>query len=126
QEIPERAPSEPRAQAQGFADPTAFAPPPRAREGAETANAKSAAISAHIAAARRAANAAAADVERRDEIESARKAGAKASGGLTGLAQDLFTRHRRPMLLGAAGAMTLLTGVAVIEMRGGHAPERKS
>ena len=123
-DIPERGQSETRAPPTFVANPTPLAAPPR--ETVEAANAKSAAINTHIAAARRAANAAAADVERRDEVDAIRKAANKASSGLASRAQDLFNRHRRPALLGAAGVMTLLTGVAVLEMRGGHAPERKS
>ena len=96
----------------------------RAREGADGGNPKAAAINAHIAAARRAANAAAADGERREELEQARDA-ARSGGGFGRRAAVMFSRHRRPVLLGVAGLMTVLTGVAVVEMRG-HAPTRKS
>jgi localization factor PodJL len=94
----------------------------RGREPAE-GGAKAAAINAHIAAARRAANAAT-DGERREEAASA-GAGAQGAAGLTQRAATLFSQHRRPVLLGVAGVMTVLTGVAVLEMRG-HAPMRKS
>ncbi len=40
-------------------------------------------------------------------------------------ALTMLNQHRRPVLLGVAGIMTLLTGVAVLEMRG-HGPLRKS
>ena len=96
----------------------------RSRDSAEGA-AKAAAINAHIAAARRAAHAAAAtDGERRDDADPV----AANAQGVAGLAQrgaTLFTQHRRPVLLGVAGVMTLLTGVAVLEMHS-HAPVRKS
>jgi localization factor PodJL len=105
--------------------PSLEAPPivaqARGREAAEGNSAKAAAINAHIAAARRAANAAA-DGERRDDAEQARSS---AQEGLTQRAATLFSQHRRPVLLGVAGLMTVLTGVAVLEMRA-HAPVRKS
>ena len=124
QDIPERGSSELRSQAPLVADMAPLAPPTRARESGDASNAKSAAINAHIAAARRAANAASAELDRREDVDASRKA--EAGGGLARRAQDLFTRHRRPALLGAAGLMTLLTGVAVLEMRGARPPERRS
>ncbi len=124
QDIPERAPSETRAPPPLVADMAPLSPPTRARESGDASNAKSAAINAHIAAARRAANAASAELDRREDVDASRKA--EAGGGLARRAQDLFTRHRRPALLGAAGLMTLLTGVAVLEMRGARPPERRS
>ena len=124
QDIPERGQTESRSQPPLVADMAPLAPPARVRESGDASNAKSAAINTHIAAARRAANAASAEVDRRDEGEASRKAAA--SGGFARRAQDLFNRHRRPALLGAAGLMTLLTGVAVLELRGARPPERRS
>ncbi len=120
-DIPDRAASDARPPPLlGAESPTIGAPLRDAGDGA-----KSVAISRHIAAARRAANAAAADSERREEMEEARKA-AKTSGGFAQRAQAMFTQHRRPVLLGAAGLMTVLTGVAVYELRSGHTTVRQS
>jgi localization factor PodJL len=117
-DIPDRAGGEMRPAA-----PVLDAAPTRPRDAAE--GTKAAAINAHIAAARRAANAAAADGDRREDLDSARKS-AQAAGGLAQRAAQMFNQHRRPVLLGAAGLLTLATGVAVVEMRSGHAPMRKS
>jgi localization factor PodJL len=122
-DIPDRSASETRPTAPPSLDAGQIGQPARARDGAE--GAKAAAINAHIAAARRAANAAAADGERREEADKARKGAEVAFSGWTQRAGAAFQQHRRPVLLGAAGLMALLTGVAVLEMRG-HAPVRKS
>ena len=124
-DIPDRSGADARA-ALAEPDPLAvdIAAHGRTREG-DAAQAKSTAINAHIAAARRAANAAAVETERRELVEEARKTAVGANGGLAQRAQTLFRQHQRPVLLSAAGALTILTGVAVLEWRG-HPPERKS
>jgi localization factor PodJL len=122
-DIPDRIAEETRAAAAPIVDPVAVAAQGRSRDGAESA--KAAAINAHIAAARRAANAAASDNDPRAERGKTHKGAEKGSGDWAHRATTLFQQHRRPVLLGVAGALTLLTGAAVYEMRG-HAPVRKS
>ncbi len=122
-DIPDRAVEETRAAAAHVLDPVQIAAQGRTRDGAE--GAKAAAINAHIAAARRAANAAAADSDPREERGKVRKKAETGSGEWAQRAVTLFQQHRRPVLLGVAGALTLLTGAAVFELRG-HAPLRKS
>jgi localization factor PodJL len=124
-DIPDRSAGERRPIAAPSLDAPQIPAQGRGREAAEGNNAKAAAINAHIAAARRAASAATADGERREDVDQVRRTAQNESGGLTQRAATLFSQHRRPVLLGAAGVMTLLTGVAVLEMRG-HAPLRKS
>ena len=94
------------------------APSPRLRE--EPTNAKSAALNAHIAAARRKASAVAESEERTTSAATGGAAQAFAQR-----AQALLAVNSRPVLLGAAGALTLLTGIAAYEWRG-HAPVHKS
>ena len=107
-----------RAPAPAPETPVIAPPPPRLRE--ETAAAKSAVLNAHIAAARRKASAVAESEER------------ETSGPVSGAAQAFAQRahallsvNSRPVLLGAAGALTLLTSIAAYELRG-HAPVHKS
>jgi len=101
----------------------------RASESAEFATPKSA-INAHIAAARRAAQAAltesaAKEGKPRQAAESA-DAGERARGSAGGRAKAFFAARRRPILLGAALLAAIAT-FAVVELRGArHAPMQKS
>ena len=101
----------------------------RASESAEFATPKSA-INAHIAAARRAAQAALAESaakegKPRQAAESA-DAGERARGSAGGRAKAFFAARRRPILLGAALLAAIAT-FAVVELRGArHAPMQKS
>ena len=101
----------------------------RASESAEFAAPKSA-INAHIAAARRAAQAAltesaAKEGKPRQAAESA-DAGERARGSAGGRAKAFFAARRRPILLGAALLAAIAT-FAVVELRGArHAPMQKS
>ncbi|HXT06652.1 MAG TPA: hypothetical protein VN715_06930 [Roseiarcus sp.] len=122
--IPDRGAGERRPMTAPSPEAPQIAAQARGREAAEGNSAKTAAINAHIAAARRAANAAA-DTDQREEFGQIHQGAQRPSGSLGERATTLFSQHRRPVLLGVAGVMTLLTGVAVLEMRG-HAPERKS
>jgi localization factor PodJL len=92
------------------------------------APARNAAINAHIAAARRAAQTAMAEQAAKEQAAAQPAAGAtprpRTVGPTFGHARDMFVKHRRPILLGAtAAALTVAATVAVVELRGGHHKE---
>ncbi|MGD0641484.1 MAG: hypothetical protein ABSC22_12110 [Roseiarcus sp.] len=101
----------------------------RSQETADPSNPKSA-INAHIAAARRAAQAALAESAAKER--NAKQAGVPAEKGDgahdtgIGQAKAFIMAQRRPILLGAA-LVALMATFAVVELRGGHpAPMQKS
>jgi localization factor PodJL len=93
----------------------------------EGSPARNAAINAHIAAARRAAQTAMVEhAEKADAPVAAPRAPKPrlSTGSPLAQAGALIARHRRPILLGAtAAALTVAATVAVVELRGGHVRE---
>jgi localization factor PodJL len=100
-------------------EPGSTLPRPRAAEPDEVAPPKSA-INAHIAAARRAAQAAMGEAAARPAAPAAEE-GESRIAAIGGQAIAFVQARRRPLLLGLAlvAAMAML---AVIELRGGHVP----
>ena len=122
-DLPERAapvaPSRALDGADFLLEPGSTLPRPRAADSSDAAPPMSA-INAHIAAARRAAHAALAD-EPVKPAEPAEAEGSNRIAAVGGHAIAFVAARRRPLLLGLAlaAAMAML---AVIELRGGHAP----
>ena len=84
------------------------------------------AVNAHIAAARRAAQAALADSSGRDRrpkppVGEPSETGERAPDDLAVQAKAFLAARRRPLLLGATLLVAIAT-LAIIELRGGHAP----
>jgi localization factor PodJL len=134
-DIPDRAAKEPARAAPSSArslDDSDFllepgSPTPMRRAGDEAANGRNAAINAHIAAARRAAQAALAESAKRKDESPARRTGepGRPSGLSTGLAaSSLMAARRRPILLGVGGAalLAIVGTLAVVELRSGKPP----
>jgi localization factor PodJL len=122
-DLPERAPpvAPPRALdgADFLLEPGAILPRQRAGESADLAPPKSA-INAHIAAARRAAQAALAD-EAAKPTAPAEEESDNRIAAIGGQAIAFVAARRRPLLLGLA-LVVAVAMLAVIELRGGHAP----
>ncbi|MGA2494798.1 MAG: hypothetical protein ABSF67_17955 [Roseiarcus sp.] len=100
-------------------EPGSTLPRPRAAESSDAAPPKSA-INAHIAAARRAAQAALAD-EAVKPTAPAEEEGDNRIAAIGGRAVAFVAARRRPLLLGLALAAAVAM-LVVIELRGGHAP----
>lgn len=112
------------------AEAPAVKPGPKAAAAAAAAT-KKAALNAHIAAARRAAQSAMSDaVDSGDAAAPARKIrlGNFSAAGVMRQAQDMLANRRRPLLLGGAAlAAVAATTLAYVEFRGGHQqPVQKS
>jgi localization factor PodJL len=122
-ELPERAPTvaPPRALdgADFLLEPGSALPRPHVAESDDSAPPKSA-INAHIAAARRAAQAALADGAAKPAAPAEEETGARIAA-IGGRAIAFAAARRRPLLLGLALAAAVAM-LAVIELRGGHAP----
>ncbi len=95
---------------------------PRSPEPADFSMPRSA-INAHIAAARRAAQAALTEGAAKDrnpkEAAESTETGERAHAALGGQAKAFFAGRRRPILLGAT-LLALMAALAVVELRGGH------
>jgi localization factor PodJL len=100
-------------------EPGSSLPRPRAAESGDAAPPKSA-INAHIAAARRAAQAALAD-EAAKPAAPTEEEGDNRIAAIGGRAVAFVAARRRPLLLGLALAAAVAM-LAMIELRGGHAP----
>ena len=122
-ELPERAPpvAPPRALdgADFLLEPGSALPRPRVAESEDFAPPKSA-INAHIAAARRAAQAALADEAMKPAAPVEEEAGARVAA-IGGRAIAFAAARRRPLLLGLA-LVAAVAMLAMIELRSGHAP----
>ena len=121
--LPERTPPAAPTRALDGADfllePGSTLPRPRAAEASDAAPPKSA-INAHIAAARRAAQAALAE-EAAKPAAPAEEEGDNRIAAIGGRAVAFVAARRRPFLLGLA-LIAAVAMLAVIELRGGHAP----
>ena len=123
-DLPARAPpiAPPRALdgADFLLEPGSSLPRPRVAESNDLAPPKSA-INAHIAAARRAAQAALGEGPARPAAPSAEEPGENRFAAISGQAIAFVAARRRPLLLGLA-LVAAVAMLAVIELRGGHAP----
>jgi localization factor PodJL len=122
-DLPERAPpvAPPRALdgADFLLEPGSTLPRPRAAESNDLAPPKSA-INAHIAAARRAAQAALGEGPARPAAPAVEE-GESRIAAIGGQAMAFVAARRRPLLLGLA-LVAAVAMLAVIELRGGHPP----
>jgi localization factor PodJL len=122
-DLPERAPpvAPPRALdgADFLLEPGSMLPRPRVAESSDLAPPKSA-INAHIAAARRAAQAALGEGPARPAAPAAAE-GERRIAAIGGQAVAFVAARRRPLLLGLA-LIAAVAMLAVIELRGGHVP----